>query len=411
MATGVTSSLLPIAINHTQATIPPVITSTTKVAHQTIAASEYFSPNGVQAKSAGLPALSTPEKAPKSAFRKMALPRMEYANGDVYVGQMEEFKPHGHGTLTFASTNAFGYQTYVGVFYKGKFHGQGTFTFRPDQADGRQTYTGDVFEGQIHGYGKMTTVKGTYDGQWQNNQMHGEGTFVGVDGTRYSGAWENNKKHGKGTLFSPDIGFLVGTWVKGEKRGVFTITKISYRESHVTYDQDSLVGAFWQLFKIDNVVKGCPTHHLLLDPQERPKITLVNPYRTFPNGDRYKGSLSKGVPHGQGTVLYSETDPAGRKAYTGAIAGGYPEGLGTLIWNSGRSYSGSWKGKAFEGYGTLFTADGMCYKGMWKAGLKDGQGILLDGNDSYEGTWVANKKHGPFIERTLIKEECTTTFT
>ena len=65
-----------------------------------------------------------------------------YANGDKYVGEFKDNKPHGQGTFTSADGDK-----YVGEFKDDKIHGQGTLIL----ADG--------------------TV---YKGLWENDEFIGE---------------------------------------------------------------------------------------------------------------------------------------------------------------------------------------------------------------------------------------------
>lgn len=43
-----------------------------------------------------------------------------------------------------------------------------------------------------------------YEGQFDNNDIHGSGIYVWADNRRYEGEWKRNKMHGKGTTSWPD---------------------------------------------------------------------------------------------------------------------------------------------------------------------------------------------------------------
>ena len=58
---------------------------------------------------------------------------------ETYVGERENGKYHGKGTLTFRDG-----EKYVGEWKDGKYHGQGTYTY----PDGRK-YVGEYKEGII----------------------------------------------------------------------------------------------------------------------------------------------------------------------------------------------------------------------------------------------------------------------
>jgi len=44
----------------------------------------------------------------------------------------------------------------------------------------------------------------TYEGEFVNDEMTGEGTYLWGDGRKYVGRWENSKMNGKGILIWPD---------------------------------------------------------------------------------------------------------------------------------------------------------------------------------------------------------------
>ena len=44
----------------------------------------------------------------------------------------------------------------------------------------------------------------TYEGEWFEDQMHGEGKFTYASGSSYQGQWQTNKYQGKGTYQFPD---------------------------------------------------------------------------------------------------------------------------------------------------------------------------------------------------------------
>ena len=39
-----------------------------------------------------------------------------------------------------------------------------------------------------------------YDGEWNNNKMHGFGVFEWPDGRKYTGGYVEDKKEGEGTM-------------------------------------------------------------------------------------------------------------------------------------------------------------------------------------------------------------------
>ena len=80
-------------------------------------------------------------------------------------------------------------------------HGQGTYTRYYDHCDGtvKDVYEGQWENGKKHGHGKSTDEDTyVYEGQWENGEKHGQGQGTCYyDGkVIYDGQWENGKKHG-----------------------------------------------------------------------------------------------------------------------------------------------------------------------------------------------------------------------
>lgn len=60
------------------------------------------------------------------------------------------------------------------------------------------TYTGELKDSIPHGQGKWTSPAGeSYDGEWENGDFNGYGTWTGTD-DHYVGEWKDNLLHGKG---------------------------------------------------------------------------------------------------------------------------------------------------------------------------------------------------------------------
>ncbi|HSX13250.1 MAG TPA: hypothetical protein VLE96_02380, partial [Chlamydiales bacterium] len=58
-----------------------------------------------------------------------------------------------------------------------------------------------------------------YEGNWENDKKHGQGTHHYANGDRYEGNWENDKKHGEGTLHYANGDRYVGNWKNDKKHG------------------------------------------------------------------------------------------------------------------------------------------------------------------------------------------------
>lgn len=156
-------------------------------------------------------------KCEKSDFKKWTKCEGTYSseNGTKYTGYFINGKIR-NGNAIYPG----------GAKYNGKFqnnlpHGQGTFI----EKDGTK-YVGDWIKGKSFGQGIKTWKDGRkYVGNFENDKPSGKGTFVYSDGSKYTGDFKDGKKHGKGTLTSSDGRIYVGQFIDGEKHGDGTCYK------------------------------------------------------------------------------------------------------------------------------------------------------------------------------------------
>ncbi len=91
----------------------------------------------------------------------------------------------------------------------------------PPILDSPIVYAGELSDGKLEGNGKSyhdEVGNLEYDGEWQDDEMDGEGTLYFENGVvKYDGEFKNGLYHGKGTLFNSDgsINFK-GKWKKGQ---------------------------------------------------------------------------------------------------------------------------------------------------------------------------------------------------
>jgi hypothetical protein len=62
----------------------------------------------------------------------------------------------------------------------------------------------------------MTWADGKkYEGEWRDDERHGQGTMTWADGTKYSGGFRDDKFHGFGTVTRPDGSEFSGVYTNG----------------------------------------------------------------------------------------------------------------------------------------------------------------------------------------------------
>jgi hypothetical protein len=181
--------------------------------------------------------------------------RIEYKDGEVYLGHCKDSLPDGYGTqYIMHSWLDKVTKTYTGNFKKGQRHGKGTIKYDDGEyyigrwKNGLQhgigqfmlpdstTYKGGFKEGRMSGFGVYKNPHGhsykgyfkwdkrngfgiykgkkgeRYVGNFKDDNFNGMGKFTAPDGTTYNGHYKNNRFHGLGTLTKPDSLPQKGVW-------------------------------------------------------------------------------------------------------------------------------------------------------------------------------------------------------
>jgi len=141
--------------------------------------------------------------------------KINYENGDVFIGHFIKGSKHGKGLMTYHDGSKF----------------QGTYQY--DKREGTGLYkmtSGNIYIGMFHddkanGYGVYYYAKsGMYSGEWLDNLFHGRGIYLGSH-TKYEGYFKHGKRHGFGSFMSLNGNSFVGEYVEGQmKKGVYTFS-------------------------------------------------------------------------------------------------------------------------------------------------------------------------------------------
>ena len=115
--------------------------------------------------------------------------RESRCNGDVFEGKFEDGLINGKGIFLGSSKNK-----YIGDFVNMKRWGKGKWITN------KIIYEGEFYNNQIHGNGKIKFFKSgiEYIGTFKNDQIDGYGIFKWANGDKYKGEVKNGKMHGKG---------------------------------------------------------------------------------------------------------------------------------------------------------------------------------------------------------------------
>jgi len=252
--------------------------------------------------------------------------QVELEDGSSYVGQIiGSNTPQGKGVMTLVNDNQI----------EGEWH------------------SGDISKGKI-----TTTDGGTYEGEIQNRQMHGQGILTSAEVGHYEGEFKNGLMDGSGLQR-----YLNGELYKGEwDLGIFKSGECIFD----TIDGGRFEG---QCESGKLVAKGV----VLWVDGRRYEGVIVNKERSgqgvmvYSDDSRYKGEFKDGDANGQGVYTY-----VGGSRYEGEFKDGDANGQGVYTYVGGSRYEGEFKNGRFSGQGVMTMADKM--------------GLMIEGSfESYNG--------------------------
>jgi len=115
---------------------------------------------------------------------------------------------------------------------------------------------------------------------------------------------------------------------------------------------------------------------------------------------KYDGTWEKGMPHGQGCFIYSNSD-----RYDGSWMNGCMEGRGVYTFQNSEKYDGGWKENKHHGNGKFTYKSGNVYDGQWRYGKREGHGIFKHANgDEFAGEYCDDRKEGLGVYRWANRE-------
>ena len=138
-----------------------------------------------------------------------------------YSGEFGNFpgKRAGKGKSQVSQNGKLAFE-YNGFFENDMSHGQGTITY----ADGSK-YVGEFKDSYEHGQGTYTNADGSkYVGEYKNGNGNGQGTWAGGPrskwaGDKYVGEFKDGKYHGQGTYTFADGEKIISNWYENKENG------------------------------------------------------------------------------------------------------------------------------------------------------------------------------------------------
>lgn len=222
---------------------------------------------------------------------------------------------------------------------------------------GDTVYTGNLVNGWLDGQGRMERDGAVWEGTWVGGQLHGKGTFIGINGNRYDGDFVYGSIHGQGKYTYEDGSSYEGAWENGQRHG------------HGTYNWPNGNSYTGDWVSGERVGSGT--------------------FR-WADGAIYTGTWQDGLRHGYGKLTYADGT-----TYEGNWVSDKRHGTGTIIWTNGDKYTGDWTEDARTGYGTYTWASGSRHEGQWLNGQRHGYGKYTGTNGQIKtGTWENNEYVG-----------------
>lgn len=215
------------------------------------------------------------------------------------------------------------------------------------QSNPMSLYCGNVnINNQKHGFGILINMNGEkYEGFWRGGLFTGWGKYINKEGDIYIGYFEKNVIKGYIEKYSLNGNLYIGEYKNGMKNG-----KGHEETQEYTYD-----GEF-------------------INDEKHGSGKLIYKHTK----DCYEGEFNKNLITGYGFYIWSNKD-----TYKGSFLDGKMEGKGIYSWPDGGEYNGEYKDNIKEGYGIFKWANGKIYEGMFKKGKPNGKGKIISGDKSY----------------------------
>ena len=297
--------------------------------------------------------------------------RLEYTNGDAYVGECVNETRHGRGRHVCSTGD-----TYDGAWRDDKRHGRGKMVFVSGL-----TYEGDWVDDKTCGRGKCAYVNGDeYEGEWKNDHRWGWGRQTFANGDEYEGEWVDDIIEGNGRYTFADGSTFSGLMLSGSRvRG-----RYAAKDGSVEYDGE------WSSENRHGVGKFILEGAFKYIGQWQNDVRHGRGKCEYADGWSYDGEWRDDAFHGQGELKNASY------AYVGAFERGKRHGVGVCKFSDQcGEYRGEFADDVESGKGKRLYADGAMYQGEWRAGKRHGKGACAYANgDEYQGEWANDERHG-----------------
>jgi hypothetical protein len=203
----------------------------------------------------------------------------------------------------------------------------------------------------------LEQVSSFYDGTWHLGLPDGLGCSATPE-EEYRGSWQAGRRAGFGTLVFPGTDALYqGGFADGSREG-FGVMR---------YASGDVYEGMW--------AKGA----------RHGKGTHISPSQV-----RYVGDWVEDAREGRGSLFL----PGRRLWYEGGWHRDQRQGDGVCNHVNGDVYTGGWLRDCKHGFGKLTKSDKCTYEGEWSLDTKSGHGIETSTQETYQGWFHGNLRHG-----------------
>ena len=145
----------------------------------------------------------------------------------------------------------------------------------------------------------MTYPKGhKFEGEWNNGEQHGRGTFTWPDGRKYTGMFKNGNPYGQGTYTYLDGTKNFGKWEVTQENFLWKTNiddDAQPKEISTLYHWETSSGMEWVTIGADDIH---PKYEGETKNEEPNGIGTL----TYPKGHKFEGEWNDGEQHGRGTL-------------------------------------------------------------------------------------------------------------
>lgn len=152
-----------------------------------------------------------------SAGQATGFGRFKHADGSTYEGQWRGSQQDGSGRELWQDGSSF-----EGLFRQGR-------RYRGKVLWASGWYEGDFSNNQLHGEGTLKRRDKVYTGSWVRDHMEGHGQEIWPDGRCYCGSYLKDHRHGFGCFRWRDGRQYCGQWVEGRQHGKGRVLMLSGR--------------------------------------------------------------------------------------------------------------------------------------------------------------------------------------